>query len=299
MIARARVKKNGFQTRIFFQTMDVEKVRKRKFPRIGGCFATALDGCFGARDAALVDPYTNDKKNRGILFYSDKEVIDFAIAANRKGLQIELHVIGDAAVNQALLAIEEALKDFPRDDHRHIIIHACLLSPENLKKCAELGIGITLQPAILISPLEPASYLKKILGSRMRINSPLRYIIDAGIHLSGGSDAPGTPPDPVEGLYGACNHPFDKRQSLTIQEALKMFTYEVAWGSFDEKERGSLEKGKIADLTILNQNPLEMDPKDLRSLKVERLFLAGKEYQPGMGIPGMLFHALIAGREKI
>ena len=299
MIARARAKKNGFQTRIFFQTMDVEKVRKRKFPRIGGCFATALDGCFGARDAALVDPYTDDKKNRGILFYSDKEVIDFTIAANRKGLQIELHVIGDAAVNQALLAIEEALKDFPRTDHRHTIIHAFLLSPENLKKCAELGIGITLQPAVLVSPLEPASYLKKILGSRMRINSPLRDIIDAGIHMSGGSDAPVTPPDPIEGLYGACNHPYDKKQSLTIQEALKMFTYEVAWGSFDEQERGSLEKGKMADLTILNQNPLGMDPKDLRALKAEKLFLAGKEYQPGMGMAGMLFHALTAGREKI
>jgi len=299
MIARARAKKNGFQTRIFFQTMDVEKARKRKLPRIGGCFATALDGCFGARDAALVDPYTDNKKNRGILFYSNKEVIEFAKAASRKGLQLELHAIGDAAVNQALLAIEAALKDFPRTDHRHTIIHACLLSPANLKKCAELGIGITLQPAVLVSPLEPVGYLKKILGSRMRINSPLRDIIDAGIHISGGSDAPVTPPDPVEGLYGACNHPYNERQSLTIQEALKMFTYEVAWGSFDEQERGSLEKGKIADLTILNQNPLEMDPKDLQALKAEKLFLAGKEYQPGMGIAGMLFHALTAGREKI
>lgn len=299
MIAKAQAKKNGFQTRIFFQTMDVEKVCKRRFPRIGGCFATALDGCFSARDAALVDPYNEDEKNMGILFYSDNEVIDFARAANRKGLQIELHAIGDAAVNQALLAIEKALEDFPRTDHRHTIIHACLLSPENLKKCAELGIGITLQPGFLVSPLEPASYTKKILGSRIRINSPLRDIIDAGIHVSGGSDAPVTSPDPIEGLYGACNHPYDKRQSLTIQEALKMFTYEVAWGSFDEQERGSLEKGKVADLTLLNKNPLQMDPKDLRALKVERLFLAGKEYQPGMGIAGMLFHALTAGRKNI
>ncbi|MBW1822802.1 MAG: amidohydrolase family protein [Deltaproteobacteria bacterium] len=125
-----------------------------------------------------------------------------------------------------------------------------------MEKCAKLGIGITLQPGFLISPLEPAEYLEEILGSRIKTGSPLRNIIDSGIHLSSGSDAPVTHPDPIEAIYGACNHPYDAKQSVSIQEALKMVTYEVAWTSFDEHGRGSLEQGKIADMVVLNQNPL-------------------------------------------
>jgi len=291
LIARAQTKKNRFQTRLFFQTMDVKKVLKRKLPRIGGCFATALDGCFGACDAALIDPYSNDPNNKGILFYKDEEVIKFAKEANRAGLQIEMHVIGDAASHQAVMAIEEALKDYPRKDHRHTIIHACLISPEDLGKCAKLEIGITLQPGFLISPLEPAEYLEEILGSRIKTGSPLRNIIDSGIHLSTGSDAPVTHPDPIEAIYGACNHPYDAKQSVSIQEALKMATYEVAWTSFDEHERGSLKQGKIADMVVLNQNPLKMNTKDLLKLKTDQLYLSGKIYKPNMSI----FNAIISG----
>ncbi len=271
--------------------MDVKKVLKRKLPRIGGCFATALDGCFGACDAALVAPYSNDPNNKGILFYKDEEVIQFTKEANRAGLQIEMHVIGDAASHQAVMAIEEALKDFPRKDHRHTIIHACLISPEDLDKCAQLGIGITLQPGFLISPLEPVEYLEEILGSRIKTGSPLRNMIDSGIHLSSGSDAPVTHPDPIEAIYGACNHPYDSNQSVSIEQALKMTTYEVAWTRFDEHERGSLEQGKIADMVVLNQNPLKMNPEDLLKLKADRLYLSGKTYKPKMSI----FNAIING----
>lgn len=299
LIAKARSKKSQFQTRLFFQTMEVEKVLKRSLPRIGGCFATALDGCFGACDAALHEPYSNDPDNTGILFQREEDVIEFAKKANRAGLQIEMHAIGDAAVTRAVKAIETALRDYPREDHRHTIIHACLITPDDLKKIAELGIGITLQPGVLISPLEPVAYLNEILGSRVSGSSPLKSILNAGIHLSGGSDAPVTHPDPIEGIYGACNHPYDPDQSISIIDALKMYTYEVAWTTFDEKERGSLEKGKIADMVILNQDPLTLDPVDLRSLKVEKLFLSGKEYKPGMHLLGMLWNSFTGRREKI
>lgn len=299
LISRAATKKSRFQTRLFFQTMEVEKVLKRKLPRIGGCFATALDGCFGACDAALHEPYSNDPENKGILFQEEEEVIEFAKKANREGLQIEMHAIGDAAVSRAVKAIEAALLDFPRKDHRHTIIHACIILEEDLKKIADLDIGITLQPSFLISPLEPVSYLEEILGSRVKKGSPIKSLLDAGIHVSGGSDAPVTYPDPIEGIYGACNHPYDPEQSVSIIDALKMYTYEVAWTSFDEADRGSLEKGKIADMIILNQDPLGMNPKDLRSLNVEKLFLSGKEYQSGMGVMGMLWNGLTGRSERI
>lgn len=299
MVAKARSKKNQFQTRLFFQTMEVEKVLKRKLPRIGGCFATALDGCFGACDAALLEPYSNDPDNKGVLPQTEEEVFEFTKKANRAGLQIEMHAIGDAAVSRAVKALEAALLDYPREDHRHTIIHACLIPPDDLKKIADLGIGITVQPGFLISPLEPIEYLEEILGPRVKGSSPLKSILDAGIHLSGGSDAPVTHPDPIEGIYGACNHPYDPEQSVSILDALKMYTYEVAWTSFDEKERGSLEEGKIADMVILNQDPLQLDPKDLLSLKVEKLFLGGEEYQSGMGLMGMLWNSFAGSKQKI
>jgi len=296
LIAKARGRKNKFQTRLFFQTMDVDKALKRDLPRIGGCFATALDGCFGATDAALHEPYSHDPGNKGILYHQVEEVFEFARKANRAGLQIEMHAIGDAAVTRAVDAIEAALKDFPREDHRHTIIHACLIKPDDLRKIAELGIGITSQPGFLISPLEPVEYLDEILGERIYESSPFRSIIDAGIHLSGGSDAPVTHPDPIEGIYGACNHPYDPGQSVSILEALRMYTYEVAWTSFDEEERGTLEEGKVADLVILNQDPFALHSSDLLSLKVENLYLNGEEFQRGMSIPGMLWNSL-AGRK--
>ena len=296
LIAKARGHKNSFQTRLFFQTMEVDKALKRGLPRIGGCFQTALDGCFGACDAALHEPYSHQPDNRGILYHPEEEVIKFCKEANRAGLQIEMHAIGDAAVTRAVDAIEAALLDFPREDHRHTIIHACLVRTEDLKRIADLGIGITLQPGFLISPLEPVEYLEEILGDRIYGSSPMRTILDLGIHLSGGSDAPVTHPDPIEGIYGACNHPYDPAQSLTIEEALRMYTSEIAWTTFDDKDRGSLEVGKVADLVVLDQDPLSMDPKNLRSLKVENIYLSGLEYQRGMGIPAMLWNSL-AGRK--
>ncbi len=299
LIARAQTQKNHFQTRLFFQTMDPCKVKKRKLPRIGGCFATALDGCFGACDAALVEPYTHDPNNKGILFYEDRDVVNFTKAANRAGLQIEMHAIGDAATHQAVMAIEQALKDFPRPDHRHTLIHACLMAPEDIDKCARLGIGITLQPGFLISPLEPVAYLEEILGPRVKTSSPLKTLIDSGIHVSSGSDAPVTHPDPLRAIYGACNHPYDPGQSLSIQQALKMATYEVARTGFDEQRRGSLEKGKVADMVILNRNPLAMDPKDLLKLEVDQLYLSGKSYTPNMPLLHALARGLVASNRLI
>ena len=103
---------NGMQMRVFMQTLEVNKAVKRKLPRIGGCFETALDGCFGSMDAALLSPYENTS-DCGVLYYSDEKVTEFCKAANRAGLQIEMHAIGDKAFVQAVRAIKAALDDLP------------------------------------------------------------------------------------------------------------------------------------------------------------------------------------------
>jgi predicted amidohydrolase YtcJ len=285
---------SGFQGRVYFQTMDIGKVRRRGLPRVGGCFAAALDGCFGSADAALLEPYSDDARSKGTLFFSDRQAADFVKRANRAGLQAAMHAIGDAAFEQAVRAIEAALADFPRGDHRHTIIHACLPTDEGLEKCARLGIHLAVQPAFLGWEQEPWEYLERILGGRAAGFCPLRRVADMGITMSGGSDAPCTPPDPMLGVHAACNHPVPG-QSLTAAEALRLFTYNAAWASFDEGERGSLETGKIADMAVLSGDPLTVEPAALAGLKVEKLLLKGEPYRGGQGVLGALARGLLGG----
>jgi len=266
--------------RIFFQTMDVEKVTKRKMKRIGGCFELALDGCFGSEDAALIEPYANDPENSGLLNYTQEQVNAFAIEANRLGLQITMHAIGDAAVEQCITAYEAALADTPREDHRHIMIHCCLVSQEQLDRIAKLGLCLAVQAPFIDWKQEPDAYLRSILGDeRTDILNPLRWMWDRGIVIADGSDAPCTVPDPIRGMHLAVNHP-NPDLRLTPQEALKMRTYNAAYLSFDEKERGSLEVGKRADFTLLSDDPLTVAPEKIGDIKVEALYLKGKKVSP-------------------
>ena len=268
---------SGFQVRVFPQSLDVSVAQKRGIPRIGGCFACALDGCFGSADAALNEPYEGSDSS-GVLYYADETVIEFCKAANRAGLQIEMHAIGDAAFDQATRCLKAALDDFPREDHRHGIIHACLPTEQGLDICAAYGIHLPMQTSFIDWPQEPDSYLERILGERAGRLNPLRTMLDKGIMLSAGSDAPCTDPDPMLWLHRACNHS-NPDESVTIQEALKMCTRNGSWVTFDEAERGSLEKGKVADMVILSGDPYTTPRERLLDLKVERLYLAGIPYR--------------------
>lgn len=282
--------------RIYFQTMDVEKVTRRKMTGIGGCFSLALDGCFGSEDAALKEGYAHDPENHGFLAYTQEEVTDFCKRANRAGLQITMHAIGDAAVEQAVTAYEAALADFPRKDHRHIIIHGDLFPPELQKRAAALGLCVAVQPAFLDWRQEPGSYLEHILGKERAASMlPLRDLIDAGLLVSAGSDAPCTLPDPIQSIHNCCNHP-DPAQSVTVEEALKMHTLWAARTSFDEEKRGSLRPGLAADFAVLDRDPLETPVTQLKEIRVLETWYAGKKYQ-GMGqSAASLLLAAVKGR---
>ncbi|WP_411336623.1 amidohydrolase [Ruminococcus gauvreauii] len=268
---------SGFQLRIFPQSMDIRTALRRKLPRIGGCFSNALDGCFGSRDAALLKPYEGSSSN-GVLYYSDAQVADFCKEANRAGLQIELHAIGDAAFEQAARSIKAALDDYPRRDHRHGIIHACLPTALGLEICREYQIQLPVQTAFIDWKQEPDSYLESILGSRSSMLNPLQTMWNKGLILSAGSDAPCTAPNPIAWIHKACNHS-NPSQALTLDQALRMCTYNGAWATFDEKLRGSLEAGKLADMVLLSANPYEVPRERLQEIQVRRLYLQGRPYQ--------------------
>ena len=279
---------NGLQMRVFMQTLDVKKALRRKLPRIGGCFETALDGCFGSKDAALRVPYRNSD-DRGVLYYSDEKVTEFCKAANRAGLQIEMHAIGDAAFDQATRAIAAALEDYPRVNHRHAIIHACLPTAEGVALCKKYHILLPVQTAFINWPQEPDAYLQEILGERAELLNPLRTFSQNGIVLSAGSDGPCTDPDPMLWVHNAVNHSVSA-QALNVYEALRMCTYNGYYTSFDENERGSLEVGKTADMVILSGNPYTVPKASLKTLRVEQTILSGRPYRPlsGGAVPQVL-----------
>ena len=274
----AKSLQNGFQLRVFPQPMDIKVAQSRKLPRIGGCFESALDGCFGSHDAAMKEPYIDAEGGNGVLYYSDEKVIDFCKKANRAGLQIEMHAIGDKAFDQATRALKAALDDFPRKDHRHGIIHDCLPTTEGIKICQDYGILMPVQSAFINWKQEPDEYLESIMGKERcgRLN-PIKTFLDHDIVVSFGSDAPCTSPDPIVWIDKAVNNE-NSSEAITVQDALRMCTYNGYYTTFDEKERGSLETGKIADMVILSANPYDIPKTELSKLKVEKLILAGKDY---------------------
>lgn len=272
-----RLINHGFPScyRIFFQTMDVGKVLKRGMTGIGGCFSLALDGCFGSEDAALTEPYTNNPNNKGFLAYTQEQVNEFCIEANRANLQITMHAIGDAAVEQAITAYEAALSDFPRKNHRHIIIHADLISDEQQKRAAKLGLYIALQPAFLDWRQEPQHYLDGILGERAAKMLPLRSMIDNGLKLTAGSDAPCTIPDPIRSIHNCCNHP-NPAESVSVLEALRIHTSWAAESSFDEHARGVLSNGYVADMVVLDKDILSVPKEAIKDIQIAKVYLGGK-----------------------
>ena len=275
--------KNGFQIRVFPQSLNIKTAISRHLPRIGGCFECALDGCFGSHDAAVIEPYVDEIGGNGVLYYTDEQVSEFCKKANRAGLQIEVHAIGDKAFAQATRAIKAALDDYPREDHRHGIIHDCMTTPEGIEICRQYQIQLPMQIAFDNWKQEPPEYTESILGKkRNNILNPIRTFMEKGCIVSFGSDAPCTDPDPIVWLHKAVNHS-NPAEAVTIQQALRMCTYNGYYASFDEDERGSLEPGKIADMVILSDNPYNMPQDKLCDIKVETLILGGKDYKPQSG----------------
>ena len=225
------------------------------------------------------EPYIDSLGGAGGRYYDDEKVIDFCKKANRAGLQIEMHAIGDKAFDQACRALKAALDDYPRKDHRHGIIHDCLPTEEGIKICRDYNIQMPVQSAFINWKQEPDEYLKSIMGKERaeRLN-PLRTFNENGIVVSCGSDAPCTSPDPIVWIDKAVNN-MNQSQAVSVKEALRMCTYNGYYVTYDEKERGSLEAGKIADMVVLSDDLYSVDKKDIKNIKVEGLILSGKKYE--------------------
>jgi predicted amidohydrolase YtcJ len=258
---------------IWYQTMDVAAVQKLGLPRIGGCIL--LDGDFGPHTAALREPYADQPDSRGTLYHSQAEVDGFVEAAHRAGLQIALHAVGDRAAEQALDAYERALERWPRADHRHRIEHFEVYDKILAARAARLGVHVAIQPPFNIY-FGGHTRLDPLLGPERALRSdPVRSLIEAGVHVGGGSDSTVTPLDPLYGVHCAVNHS-NPAERLDVERALQLYTLDNAHMAFEEEDKGSIEAGKLGDLVVLAEDPTAVAPEEIANTKVVMTIVGGK-----------------------
>ncbi|MCS7103546.1 MAG: amidohydrolase [Candidatus Korarchaeum sp.] len=257
----------------YYQTEDVREVLELGLPRIGGCLL--VDGSMDSHTAAFFEPYSDKADSRGILYFKDDEIKDFVVEAHKKGLQIAMHAIGDAAIEQLLDAYEFALNEHPRDNHRHRIEHAEVPSNAQINRMAELNVLVAVQPPFLFHWDMSLFYIKRLGKDRANRLHPYRRMLDAGVKLSGGSDSPVTPIDPFTGIYAAVNHPVSG-SSIDLEEALRIYTINAAFFSFEEHKKGSISEGKVADLIILSDDIFRVKKEEIRELRVDLVIKRGE-----------------------
>jgi len=189
------------------------------------------------------------------------------------GWQLGVHAIGDRAIEEVLRTYGEALKKAPRKDHRHRIEHCSILNPKLIGGMKKLGIIASVQPHFVISD----SWTVDRVGKERSLWAyPFRTLLQRGVVVASGSDCPVELINPLLGVWAAVTRKDKLNERLTVEEALKTYTVNAAYASFDENKKGTIEKGKLADLTILSDDPTKISPNKIRDITVEMVIVDGK-----------------------
>jgi predicted amidohydrolase YtcJ len=255
------------------------------FQRIGGDFF--LDGSFGTHTAWMGEPYEAvpppGSPAMGISYRSDEELFDFFYEAQSEGLQVGVHAIGDAAIDQALTGWEKvADKTGPEAvrQHRHRIEHFECASEEHMTRAAALGIAASVQPAFdRLWGGHEGLYSQRIGADRAALMNRFSSMLDRGMVLGGGSDSTVTPLDPFLQMAALRDH-HATDQRLDARTALAAMTSGVAALAPREGERGSIAPGHWAEFALLDRHPLEADPDELLQTQVLGTWVGGRRVWP-------------------
>ncbi|MGW6299631.1 amidohydrolase [Peribacillus butanolivorans] len=237
------------------------------------------DGSSSGPTAAMREPYTDNSEHSGILYFSQEELNRILGEAHEKGFQITAHAQGDRAIEMMLNCIEEALKKHPRKNHRHRIEHAGITMPDLVERMRQLEVIPIPNPAFF---LEYGDGYIKSYGERVNHMYPVRDFIDKGIIAAGGSDSPVTSFKPLLGIHGAVNRKSSTgqdvggNQRIGVLEAIKLFTWNGAYASFEENLKGSIEIGKLADLVVLSSAILDVPTDQIKDMQVDYTIIGGK-----------------------
>ena len=243
------------------------------------------DGALGSRGAALIEPYSDDPLNRGLTLTSAEQIRVAASEALERGFQVCTHAIGDRANNIVLNVYGEALKsnEIKARDARFRVEHAQVIDRSDLPRFHSLGVLPMMQPTHCTSDMYWAE--SRLGPERSKGAYAWRWLLEHGSIVPAGSDFPVESPNPLWGFYAAITrqdhagwpeggwHP---EQKMTREEALKSFTLWSAFAGFQEKSKGSIEVGKVADLTILSHDIMKIEPRKILDTSVEMTIVAGQ-----------------------
>ncbi len=217
---------------------------------------------------------------RGSLNPSQAELNRLVLEIHGRGQQVAIHAVEEATIDAAITAIEQAMKQRPRKDSRHRIEHCSACAPAMARRLARLGAGVVTNPAFIYYSGE--RYIDTVPPGQLKHLYAINTMLRAGVRVAAGSDAPVANPDPLKGIYAAVTRRARTGQAvvpdeaISVLDALKLYTINAAYSCFRERQTGSIQKGKWADLIALNGDPLQVDPEEIKHLKVEMTTLAGE-----------------------
>lgn len=242
------------------------------------------DGAMGSRGAALLEPYSDDPNNTGLLLSAPAHIRDVAQRALARGFQVNTHAIGDRGNRVVLDAYEQALKAMPTADHRFRVEHAQILNYDDIPRFAQLGVIPSMQASHQTSDMY---WIGKRLGSTRVLGAyAWRSLINSGVVVPNGSDFPVEQVNPLISFHASIARQdandwpaggWFPEQRMTREEALRSMTLWPAYAAFQEKELGSLTPGKYADFVMLDQDIMRVPAELVLKTNVIATYVGGRE----------------------
>jgi predicted amidohydrolase YtcJ len=253
--------------------------------RIGAVKGYA-DGSLGSTTAYFFQPYTDAPQTRGLLSDEMQDVPQMRtrlMAADHAGLQLCIHAIGDAGISQVLDLFDELVTANGERDRRLRIEHAQHIAPQDFERFQRLGVIASVQP---YHAIDDGRWAERRIGpERIKTTYAFRTLLDKGVRLALGTDWPVAPLNPMLTIYAAATratldgkHPdgWVPEQKITVAEAVAAHTAGAAFAEFEEREKGSLARGKLADMVILSDDVLAIPPARIKDVKVLTTIAGGR-----------------------
>lgn len=252
-----------------------------------GALKGFVDGSLGSHTAAFFEPFTDAPADRGLLVNSAESLYQWISSADRAGLHVMVHAVGDRANGLLLDIYERVEKEHGARDRRFRIEHAQHLRATDIPRFAQLGVIASMQP---YHAIDDGRWAEKLIGERIRTTYAFRNLLDSGARLAFGSDWSVAPATPLEGIYaavtrrtldGANPQGWVPEQKISVEEALRAYTATAAYASFEEARKGILSAGRLADLVMLDDDIFRIAPEKIRNVKVLMTMVGGKiVYRP-------------------
>lgn len=241
------------------------------------------DGALGSRGAALIEPYSDEPGSRGLTLVKQDALEKLTIDALKAGFQVCTHSIGDRANHETLNAYTAAIAATGAKDHRLRIEHAQVIAPDDIPRFARLNVIPSMQATHATSDMYWAE--DRLGMDRVKGAYAWRSLMTAGCRIANGSDFPVENPNPLWGFYAAITRQdhegwpeggWQPDQRMTREEALRSFTLDAAYAAFEENQKGSIAPGKYADIVILSDDIMTIDPPAILKTHVDSVYIGGK-----------------------